>query len=66
MTLCKDDEELYYLIRKWINGGLSNVHNRYNTKGQSTIKKLEIDEERPKGELSETNDKIKKFDTNIL
>jgi hypothetical protein len=40
MTLARGDEHLYHLIRDGITGGLSNVHNRYNIKGESTIKKL--------------------------
>jgi hypothetical protein len=43
-TLCQGQEHLYEMIRKGIRGGPSNVHNRYNMRGISSIKKLGYDE----------------------
>jgi hypothetical protein len=37
MTLQDGDEEAYYIIRKGITGGLSNVHHRINIKGETSI-----------------------------
>jgi hypothetical protein len=48
ITLQEGDEELYYIIRSNITGGLSNVHNRINIKGVSTIKNLIVND---KGEV---------------
>jgi hypothetical protein len=39
-TLCKGQEDLYKLLRKWITGGLSNIHNREDIRGKTEIKKL--------------------------
>jgi hypothetical protein len=40
MTLSRSDADLYHDIRSNITGGLSNVMNRMNVKGQNTIHKL--------------------------
>jgi hypothetical protein len=36
-------EDLYWMIRKGVTGGLSNVHNRLNIRGETTIHKLEYE-----------------------
>jgi hypothetical protein len=40
-TLSQGQEDLYWMIRKGVTGGLSNVHNRLNIRGETTIHKLE-------------------------
>jgi hypothetical protein len=45
MTMSKGQEDLYHLIRDGITGGLSNVHNRFNVRGETTIKKLYYNKE---------------------
>ena len=40
MTLCKNDEEAYKIIRNGITGGLSNVMHRVNIKGVTKINKF--------------------------
>jgi hypothetical protein len=52
-TLSRNDAALYRLIRDGITGGLSNVHNRLNLKGKTTIKKLKW--VKRSAEESETN-----------
>jgi hypothetical protein len=42
------DEDEYKLLRNGITGGLSNVHNRYNITGLTTIKKLDYSEKKCK------------------
>jgi hypothetical protein len=55
-NLSEGDEEEYDLIRNGITGGLSNVHNRINIRGVSTIKRLVYE-----------NDEVKIIDTgNII
>lgn len=43
MTLCKNDEEAYKVIRNGITGGLSNVMHRVNIKGSTKINKFKYD-----------------------
>ena len=45
MTLCKNDEDVYKILRKGITGGLSNVMHRVNIKGETKINKFKYDEE---------------------
>jgi hypothetical protein len=40
MILSKGMEELYHIVRQWITGGLSNVMNRFNIRGLTSIKNL--------------------------
>jgi hypothetical protein len=48
MTLGEGDEDLYHMTRNGITGGLSNVHNRFNIKGKSTIKNLKFEDNKVK------------------
>jgi hypothetical protein len=44
-TIRKGQEHLYELLRASVRGGPSNVHNRRNIKGETTIKKLKLDDD---------------------
>jgi hypothetical protein len=46
MLLYKGMEDLYGIVRQWITGGLSNVMNRFNIRGLTTIKNLEFNLEK--------------------